>query len=185
MAAHRLVEVYRARNLFVVNGVLFNHESPRRGPEMVTRKITRAAAAWAKGDTTKLKLGNLKARRDWGFAGDYVKAMHAMLQQATPANYVIATGESHSVADFVATVLAELHGISDISEAARMIDDHVELDPRLMRTGEIHDLRGDASRARRELSWTPAVDFRGLVRMMVAADLAAAGAELPDPRPRG
>jgi GDPmannose 4,6-dehydratase len=185
MAAHRLVEVYRARDLFAVNGILFNHESPRRGPEMVTRKITRAAAGWAKGDTTKLKLGNLKARRDWGFAGDYVKAMHAMLQQPTPGSYVIATGESHSVADFLATVLTELHGITDISEAAHMIDAHVELDPRLMRTGEIHDLRGDASRARRELGWAPSVDFRGLVRMMVAADLAAAGTKLPDPRPRG
>jgi len=80
MAAHRLADVYRARNLFVVGGILFNHESPRRGPEMVTRKITRAAAGWAKGDRTKLPLGNLKARRDWGFAGDYVRAMHAMLQ---------------------------------------------------------------------------------------------------------
>ena len=185
MAAHRLVEVYRARQLFAVSGILFNHESPRRGPEMVTRKITRAAAGWAKGDTTKLKLGNLQARRDWGFAGDYVKAMHAMLQQPTPGSYVIATGESHSVADFVATVLAELHGITDLSEAADMMEAHVELDPRLMRTGEIHDLRGDARQARTELGWAPTVDFRGLVRMMVAADLAAAGTSLPDSRPRG
>jgi len=185
MAAHRLVEVYRARHLFAVSGILFNHESPRRGPEMVTRKITRAAAGWAKGDTTKLKLGNLQARRDWGFAGDYVKAMHAMLQQPTPGSYVIATGESHSVADFVATVLAELHGITDLSEAADMMEAHVELDPRLMRTGEIHDLRGDARQARTELGWAPTVDFRGLVRMMVAADLAAAGTSLPDSRPRG
>jgi GDPmannose 4,6-dehydratase len=179
MAAHRLVEVYRARGLFAVSGILFNHESPRRGPEMVTRKITRAAAAWAKGDTTKLKLGNLEARRDWGFAGDYVKAMHAMLQQPTPGSYVVATGESHSVADFLTAVLAELHGISDVSDAARLVDAHVEIDPRLLRTGEIHDLRGDAARARRELGWAPAVDFRGLVRMMVAADLAAAGATSP------
>jgi GDPmannose 4,6-dehydratase len=185
MAAHRLVEVYRARNLFTVSGILFNHESPRRGPEMVTRKITRAAAAWAKGDTTKLKLGNLQARRDWGFAGDYVRAMHAMLQQPTPGSYVVAMGESHSVADFVAAVLAELHGITDGADAAHMIEAHVELDPRLMRTGEIHDLRGDASRARTELGWRPTVDFRGLVRMMVAADLAAAGGPLPEPRTRG
>lgn len=179
MAAHRLVEVYQARDLFAVSGILFNHESPRRGPEMVTRKITRAAAAWAKGDTTKLKLGNLKARRDWGFAGDYVKAMHAMLQQPEPASYVIATGTSHSVEDFVTAVLAELHGLSDLSEAARLVETHVELDPRLMRTGEIHDLRGDAGRARRDLDWAPSVDFRGLVRMMVAADVAAAGTTLP------
>ncbi len=174
MAAHRLVEVYRARNLFVVGGILFNHESPRRGPEMVTRKITRAAAGWAKGDRTKLKLGNLEARRDWGFAGDYVKAMHAMLQQPVPADYVIATGESHSVAEFVATVLAEVNG-----NAAHAIEEYVELDPRLLRTGEIHDLRGDAARARRMLGWAPTVDFRGLVRMMLAADLAAVGSRLP------
>jgi GDPmannose 4,6-dehydratase len=185
MAAHRLADVYRARNLFVVGGILFNHESPRRGPEMVTRKITRAAAGWAKGDRTKLPLGNLKARRDWGFAGDYVRAMHAMLQQPVPKDYVIATGESHSVAEFVITVLASLHGMSDPAEAARLIDDYVETDPRLLRTGEIHDLRGDARRARSELRWEPSVDFRGLVRMMLAADLAAAGSSLPEVRPWG
>jgi len=121
----------------------------------------------------------------WGFAGDYVKAMHAMLQQETPGSYVIATGESHSVADFVATVLAELNGITDVSEAAHLIEAHVEVDPRLMRTGEIHDLRGAAGRARSELAWAPTVDFRGLVRMMVAADLATAGTKLPDRGPRG
>ncbi len=179
MAAHRLVQVYRARGLFTVGGILFNHESPRRGPEMVTRKITRAAAGWASGDKTKLKLGNLQARRDWGFAADYVKAMHAMLQQPVPRDYVIATGESQSVAEFLATVLAEVNGIASTTEAARLIEDYVEVDPRLLRTGEIHDLRGDAGRARRKLGWAPTVDFRGLVRMMVAADLAAVGGRLP------
>jgi GDPmannose 4,6-dehydratase len=185
MAAHRLMEVYRARNLFVVGGILFNHESPRRGPEMVTRKITRAAAGWARGDTTKLPLGNLKARRDWGFAGDYVRAMHAMLQQPAPRDYVVATGQSHSVEEFVTTVLAGLHGLTDPAEAASLMRDYIETDPRLLRTGEIHDLRGDAQRARTELGWTPAVDFRGLVQMMLAADVAATGARLPAPRRRG
>lgn len=178
-AAHRLVDIYRARGLFAAGGILFNHESPRRGPEMVTRKITRAAAAWAKGDKGKLKLGNLHARRDWGFAGDYVRAMHAMLQQPTPQDYVVATGTSHSVTEFVATVLAELYGLACPEDAVRMIDDYVEVDPRLLRTGEIHDLRGDADRARRTLGWQPSVDFRGLVRMMVAADVAATGGRLP------
>jgi GDPmannose 4,6-dehydratase len=110
--------------------------------------------------------------------------MHAMLQHATPGSYVVAMGESHSVAEFVAAVLAELHGITDSAEAAHLIESHVELDSRLMRTGEIHDRRGDTSRVRRELGRAPTVDFRGLVRMMVAADLAAAGTTLPDPRPR-
>jgi GDPmannose 4,6-dehydratase len=178
-AAHRLMDVYRARGLFAVSGILFNHESPRRGPEMVTRKITRAAAAWARGDKSKLKLGNLQARRDWGFAGDYVRGMHAMLQQPAPSDYVIATGISHSVAEFVATVLAELNGLARPEDAVRLIDDHVEVDPRLLRTGEIHDLRGDAARARATLGWQPAVDFRALVRMMVAADVAAAGGRPP------
>lgn len=177
-AAHRLMDVYRARGLFAVSGILFNHESPRRGPEMVTRKITRAAAAWAKGDKSKLKLGNLQARRDWGFAGDYVRAMHAMLQQPVPQDYVVATGTSHSVAEFVATVLAELNGLARLEDAVQLIGDHVEVDPRLLRTGEIHDLRGDAARARAALGWQPAVDFRGLVRMMVAADVAAAGGRM-------
>jgi GDPmannose 4,6-dehydratase len=184
MAAHRLIEVYRARNLFVVGGILFNHESPRRGPEMVTRKITLAAAGWARGDTTKLPLGNLKARRDWGFAGDYVRAMHAMLQQPTPRDYVVATGESHSVEEFVTTALADLHGLADPTDAARLMRDYVVTDPRLLRTGEIHDLRGDAHRARQALGWKPSVDFPVLVRMMLAADVAAAAARLPDPKPR-
>ena len=155
MAAHRLAEVYRARGIFSVGGVLFNHESPRRGPEMVTRKITQAAARWAAGDKTKLKLGNLKARRDWGFAGDYVKGMHAMLQQPTPKDYVIGTGESHSVAEFVSLALAELNTLFGGRFANANLEDFVELDPRLLRTGEIHDLRGDSRLARSEIGWKP------------------------------
>jgi len=173
-AAHLLCGIYRARSIYAVGGILFNHESPRRGPEMVTRKITRAAAAWANGAKAKLRLGNLDARRDWGFAGDYVKAMHAMLQQPVPRDYVIGTGESHSVRDFVAEVLMELSGYRDYGAALEAIDHYVEVDPRLLRTGEIHDLRGDATRARVELAWRPLVDFRGLVRMMLQADIAAA-----------
>lgn len=174
MAAHRLAEVYRARGLFAVSGILFNHESPRRGPEMVTRKITRAAARWAGGDRTKLKLGNLEARRDWGFAGDYVKAMHAMLQQPAPKDYVIGTGVSHSVAEFVAETLAELKTWCRPGEAPPSAQEWVEVDPLFLRTGEIHDLRADAKLAAKELGWKPSVDFKALVKMMVAADVAGA-----------
>lgn len=173
MAAHRLVDVYRGRGLFAVAGILFNHESPRRGPEMVTRKITRAAADWIKGDRTKLKLGNLEARRDWGFAGEYVKAMHAMLQQPIAQDYVIGTGVSHSVRDFINQVLVELRRLCKSKEVPASIEEWVELDPQLVRRGEIHDLRADTARARNMLGWQPKVDFEGLVRIMVEADIAA------------
>lgn len=173
MAAHRLAETYRNRGIFVACGILFNHESPRRGPEMVTRKITRAAARWAQGDRTKLKLGNLRSRRDWGFAGDYVKAMHAMLQNGAAKDYVIGTGTSHSVEDFLRQVLVELNQITGGADVPS-VEDWVEVDSHLLRTGEIHDLRADASLARKELGWQPTVDFPKLVRMMVEADLAAA-----------
>jgi GDPmannose 4,6-dehydratase len=172
-AAHQLARVYRARGLYAVGGILFNHESPRRGPEMVTRKITQAAAAMALGDSAKLKLGNLQARRDWGFAGDYVKAMHKMLQQPAPKDYIIGTGESHSVAEFVSLVLAELHSLFGSRFADQTLEKYVEVDPRLLRIGEIHDLRADASLASKELGWKPEVDLRELVRIMVRADLAA------------
>jgi len=176
-AAHKLCEVYRARGIFAVGGILFNHESPRRGPEMVTRKITLGAADWAQGKKNKLKLGNMQARRDWGFAGDYVRAMHAMLQQEKPNDYVIATGESHSVYEFVVEVLHSLDLLPAGSNVADVVNEYVEVDPKLFRTGEIHDLRGDASLARRALNWQPEVDFKGLVRMMVEADTARSGAE--------
>jgi len=174
MAAHRLAAVYRNRGLFVLGGILFNHESPRRGLEMVTRKITRAAARWILGDRTKLKLGNLHSRRDWGFAGDYVKAMHAMLQHDTPRDYVIGTGISHSVEDFLQQVLIELKKICRERDVPRTIEDWVEVDSQFLRTGEIHDLRADSSTARKELGWQPTVDFPQLVKMMVEADLASA-----------
>ena len=173
MAAHHLVRVYRERGLFAVGGILFNHESPRRGPEMVTRKITLAAARWLEGDKSKLKLGNLMVRRDWGFAGDYVKAMHAMLQQPEPKDFVIGTGESRSVAEFVAFVLAELQGHSGNGNFAGPIEEYVEVDPCLVRTNEIHDLRADSRLALKELGWKPDVDLAGLVRMMVQSTMAA------------
>ena len=169
-AAHRLCEVYRARGIFAVGGILFNHESPRRGPEMVTRKITLASADWANGKKNKVKLGNMQARRDWGFAGDYIRAMHAMLQQEKPVDYVIATGESHSVYEFVVEVLRTLDLVPAGANVADVVNEYVEVDPKLFRTGEIHDLRGDAALARRDLKWKPEVDFAGLVRMMVESD---------------
>jgi GDPmannose 4,6-dehydratase len=178
-AAHRLCEVYRARGVFAVGGILFNHESPRRGPEMVTRKITLASADWGRGNKNKLKLGNMQARRDWGFAGDYVRAMHAMLQQEKANDYVIATGESHSVYEFVVEVLQCLGLIPAGAKVADVVNEYVEVDPKLFRTGEIHDLRGDSSLARTELNWRPEVDFKGLVRMMVESD---AGIEVQDSR---
>jgi GDPmannose 4,6-dehydratase len=172
-AAHKLCEVYRRRGIFVAAGILFNHESPRRDPEMVTRKITLAAAAWARGEKNKVKLGNMQARRDWGFAGDYVRAMNAMLQQSEPVDYVIATGESKSVYQFVVEVLHCLNLVPAGADVADLVNEYVEVDPNLFRTGEIHDLRGDASQARRALNWKPEVDFPDLVRMMVDADAAS------------
>jgi len=174
LAAHRLAEVYRQRGLFAVGGILFNHESPRRGPEMVTRKISRLAARWLLGDRTKLALGNLQARRDWGFAGDYVKAMHAMLQQPEPKDYIIGTGTSHSVSDFLVEIMAAMRELGPDGNAPRSVEEWVEINPQFLRTGEIHDLRADARRAHTELGWQPIVDFKQLVRMMLESDLAAA-----------
>jgi GDPmannose 4,6-dehydratase len=173
-AAHNLCQVYRARGIFVVGGILFNHESPRRGPEMVTRKITLAAADWAQGKKNKVKLGNMQARRDWGYAGDYVRAMHAMLQQEKPMDYVIATGQSHSVYEFVVEVLQCLGLVPAGADVADVVNEYVEVDSRLFRTGEIHDLRGDATLARRDMNWQPEVDFCELVRMMVQNDTGVA-----------
>ncbi len=174
LAAHRLAETYRRRGVYAVGGILFNHESPRRGPEMVTRKITRAAARWLMGDRTKLQLGNLQARRDWGFAGDYVRGMHAMLQQPEPKDYVLGTGASHSVSEFLEEVIAAMR---DLGKAPASVEEWVEVNPRFLRTGEIHDLRGEARLATEELGWKPQVDFKQLVRMMVESDFALARSE--------
>jgi GDPmannose 4,6-dehydratase len=173
MAAHRLAAAYRGRGLFVVGGILFNHESPRRGPEMVTRKITLAASRWVRGDRTLLKLGNIEARRDWGFAGEYVKAMHAMLQQPTPQDFALGTGISHSVAEFLDQVWVEMRRLYGPEVVPNCLSEWAEFDPQMARCGEIHDLRADATLARKVLGWQPKVDFAGMVRMMVEADCRA------------
>ncbi len=150
-------------NLFACNGILFNHESPRRGETFVTRKITRAAAAIKLGQQSKLYLGNLDAKRDWGFAGDYVEAMWLMMQQEAPEDFVIATGETYSVRQF----LDEAFGYLDLDWK-----EFVEIDPRYFRPAEVDLLIGDSTRARQRLGWEPKVSFRELVRMMVDSDLA-------------
>ncbi len=156
------VNYREAYGLFACNGILFNHESPRRGETFVTRKITRAATRIKLGLQEKLYLGNLDAKRDWGFAGDYVEVMWLMLQQDEPDDYVIATGRSHSVKEFVAEVFSYL----DLNWA-----DHVEIDPRYFRPSEVDLLQGDASKARRVLGWEPKVGFKDLARMMTDADM--------------
>jgi GDPmannose 4,6-dehydratase len=162
LAAHWHCVNYRdAYGLFVCNGILFNHESPRRGETFVTRKITRAVGRIAEGLQDKLYLGNLEARRDWGFAGDYVEAMWLMLQHDRPDDYVIATGESHSVRELVELAFAEV-GL-DWSQ-------HVATDQRYLRPNEVAALEGDASKARQQLNWRPRVGFAALVRMMVRHD---------------
>jgi GDPmannose 4,6-dehydratase len=167
-AAAKLYGYWMVRNyregygLFAVNGILFNHESPRRGETFVTRKITRAVVRIKFGLQKKLYLGNLEARRDWGYAPDFVEAMWLMLQQESPEDLVIATGEAHSVREF-------------LEEAFSHVDldwrEYVEIDPRYFRPTEVDFLRGDASKARRILGWEPRVSFRELVHIMVDADL--------------
>lgn len=176
MAAHRLTQVYRHRGFFTVGGILFNHESPRRGPEMVTRKITRVAAQWLLGERPKLSLGNLQARRDWGYAGDYVRAMHAMLQQTAPRDFIIGTGVTHSVSDFVLETMAAMRELAPANHVPESLEQWVEVNPQFVRTGEIRDVRADAQAARSELGWEPTLPFQGLVREMLRADLAAAQA---------
>jgi GDPmannose 4,6-dehydratase len=161
-AAHWFASNYReAYGLFVANGILFNHESPRRGETFVTRKITRAVGRIQEGLQQKLYLGNLDAFRDWGFAGDYVEAMWLMLQQDEPDDYVVATGESHSVREF----LDEAFGYAGLDWRA-----WVEIDPRYFRPSEVDHLQGDASKARAKLGWRPKVSFIELVQMMVDHD---------------
>ncbi len=148
--------------LFACNGILFNHESPRRGETFVTRKVTKAAAAIKLGLQDKLYLGNLDAKRDWGFAGDYVEAMWLMLQHDNPDDYVIATGETHSIRD----LLEESFGYLGLDWRQ-----YVEIDPRYYRPAEVDLLIGDASKAHRILDWKPKVKFKNLIQMMVKADL--------------
>jgi GDPmannose 4,6-dehydratase len=148
--------------LFAVSGILFNHESPRRGLEFVTRKVTDGVARIKLGLADSLSLGNLDAHRDWGFAGDYVRAMWLMLQQERADDYVISTGESHSVRELVEVAFGHV-GLE--------WQKFVRLDPKLLRPAEVDHLVGDCSKARNTLAWAPEVDFAGLVRMMVDADV--------------
>ena len=158
------VNYREAYDLFAVNGILFNHESPRRGETFVTRKITRAAARIAAGLQDKLYLGNLEAKRDWGYAPDYVEAMWLMLQADRPDDFVIATGETHSVREAVEVAFAR-QGLDP--------DEHVEIDPQYYRPSEVDHLLGDASKAKDQLGWEPKVRFKELVELMVDADVAA------------
>lgn len=168
-AAHWICVNYReAYKMFITNGILFNHESPMRGETFVTRKITRAAGRIKVGLQEKLFLGNLEARRDWGFAGDYVEAMWMMLQQEKPGDFVIASGESHTVREFLHSAFGHL----DLEW-----EKHVEVDPRYFRPTEVDSLQGDSSRARKILGWKPRTSFDDLVRMMVAHDLELARQE--------
>jgi GDPmannose 4,6-dehydratase len=172
---HLLTQNYRrAYGLFAVSGILFNHESPRRGLHFVTRKVTDGAARISLGLADKLQLGNLEARRDWGFAGDYVRAMWLMLQRDAPADYVIATGVNHSVRE-LCELAFQIVGLD--------YQDHVEVDEVNLRPSDVLDLRGDASRARQELGWEPTVSFEELVRMMVEADVARLRATQPVDQP--
>jgi GDPmannose 4,6-dehydratase len=172
---HHITVNYReSYDLFACSGILFNHESPRRGLEFVTRKISHGAAAIKLGLADELTLGNLDARRDWGYAPDYVEAMWLMLQQQEPEDFVIGTGQDHSVADVVEVAF---------DEAGLDPDQYVRLDPTLVRPAEVDTLVADPTRARRRLGWEPTTDFEGLIRLMVRADLdrllSEAPAELP------
>jgi GDPmannose 4,6-dehydratase len=161
---HWITVNYReSYDLFACSGICFNHESPRRGKEFVTRKISDGVARIKNGLAGELRLGNLDAQRDWGFAGDYVAAMWTMLQQGSPDDYVIATGRTHSVRDFV-RIAFEAAGLGSY-------EPYVVVDPRYVRPAEVDLLIGDASKAAKELSWKPKVDFESLVTMMVRADL--------------
>ena len=172
------VNYREAYNLFACNGILFNHESPRRGETFVTRKITMAAAAIKLGLQDKLYLGNLDAKRDWGYAKDYVEAMWLMLQQDKPADYVVATGETHSVREFVELTFKELdieiewkgRGVDEKGYCKKTGNCLVEVDPRYFRPTEVDLLLGDPSKIKKEIGWTPKTSFKDLVRMMIKAD---------------
>ncbi|MBI2775407.1 GDP-mannose 4,6-dehydratase [Candidatus Dependentiae bacterium] len=181
--AHWITVNYReAYNIFACNGILFNHESPKRGETFVTRKITRAVARIAHGLQTALYLGNLDAKRDWGYAADYVEAMWLMLQQEKPDDFVIATGKSHSVREFIeaaflhigVTIMWQGSGIDEKGYDAAfgtLSEPLVAIDPRYFRPTEVHELCGDASKARTILGWEPKVDFSTLVKIMMHHDM--------------
>jgi GDPmannose 4,6-dehydratase len=163
--AHYITVNYReSYGLFACSGILFNHESPKRGPEFVTRKITLGAARIKLGTQKELLMGNLETRRDWGYAGDYVRAMHLMMQQPEPDDYVIGTGETHQGKEW-AEIAFECVGLN--------WEDYVRSDPQFMRPAEVDLLIADAAKARKKLKWKPQVSFRQLIEMMVESDLAA------------
>jgi GDPmannose 4,6-dehydratase len=155
-------------NLFAVSGILFNHESPRRGLEFVTRKVTHGVARIKHGLATELRMGNLDARRDWGFAGDYVDAMWRMLQAEKPEDFVISTNETHTVRELCEVAFAR---------AGLDYEKYVKLDPQFIRPAEVDLLMGDPAKAKKILGWEPKVDFRQLIEMMVDADLARIAAQ--------
>ena len=168
---HDIVVNYReSYDMFACSGILFNHEGPRRGLEFVTRKVTNSVARIHLGLQQEIVLGNLDSRRDWGFAGDYVKAMWKMLQQDAPDDYVVATGKAYSIEDLVRLAFAEV-GIEDWQN-------YVRQDPKFFRPAEVDLLIGDPTKAREKLGWEPEVQFPELIRMMVANDLAVEGAKL-------
>jgi GDPmannose 4,6-dehydratase len=175
-AHHAAINYRESYNLFITNGVLFNHESPRRGEEFVTRKISRGVAKIQLGMATEITLGNLNAKRDWGFAGDYVEAMWLMLQQNEPEDFCIGTGEAHTVREFLDLAFAHI-GVSDWTP-------YVRIDPSFYRPTEADILLADPSKAQEKLGWKPKVDFEALVSMMVQADhhalLPAAAAHRPN-----
>jgi len=181
------VNYREAYGIHASNGILFNHESPLRGETFVTRKITMAAARIKEGLQEQLYLGNLDALRDWGFAGDYVEGMWLMMQQPEPADYVLATGETHSVREFCTLAFARLgitlqftgKGLDEVGRDAESGRDLVRIDPRYFRPTEVDVLQGDASLARRKLAWTPTVRFKDLVAMMADADLTAVQSGAP------
>jgi GDPmannose 4,6-dehydratase len=179
-----MIKNYRkGYGLFATNGILFNHESPRRGETFVTRKVTKAIARMKYGLQDKLFLGNLQAKRDWGFAGDYVEAMWLMLQETEPDDYVIATGETHSVREFVDLafqnagienekgIVRSLASSFPLTSTLKVGDPLIEIDPRYFRPTEVEFLLGDPSKARKKLGWDPKVKFAGLIKMMVDADI--------------
>jgi GDPmannose 4,6-dehydratase len=164
---HHITVNYReSYGLFTASGILFNHESPRRGLEFVTRKITDGVARIKLGLADELRLGNLESQRDWGYAGDYVLAMWLMMQHDKPENFVISTGKTHSIRDFLDIAFAHL----DLDWA-----EYVKQDPRYLRPAEVDQLIGDSSKAKKILGWEPTVDFKSLVTMMVDADMKLLG----------
>ena len=188
LTGFELTKNYReSYNMFACSGILFNHESPRRGFEFVTRKITKKIGEMKRGEDNVLVLGNLDAKRDWGFAGDYVEAMWKMLQQEEPNDYVVSTGKNHSIREFldkalsIAELKCEFVDLHNIDE--KLADDKINdlkkeksrifvvQHPKYFRPAEVHELLGDSSKARRELNWKPSIDFNNLVKMMVENDL--------------